>query len=278
MSAIIQHWNGATAWEFNGRARDLYKTPPRIGMVIGTFAAVPYIHLQLESWRLSYPDVPLLVHDDGSPQQETLASLCQDYGADFECNSSRQPPCVGDLTAFVGGLEWARRQQLDILLKVSRRWVFLVNWVTSLRALAMQSQYATFCSYTTSFGFGFRTECVGLAVKQWHSPIFLDDALCRIERGESVFVEAYVHEFARRFERSNGPTAERWRAAHVMPEDKSGYALWSLIGTDRCERSSSFLWHDCSSAADYQSAAAEYGLQYESAAFADPNQGAGNGY
>ena len=40
---------------------------PRVEATVGTFAAVPYIHLQLEARRRLYPHVPLLVHDDGSP-------------------------------------------------------------------------------------------------------------------------------------------------------------------------------------------------------------------
>ena len=40
---------------------------PPFALVIGTFASTAYIHLQLEARRRLYPEVPLLVHDDGSP-------------------------------------------------------------------------------------------------------------------------------------------------------------------------------------------------------------------
>jgi hypothetical protein len=245
--------------------------------VVGTFAAVPYVHLQLEARRRFYPGVPLLVHDDASHKAAEIERLCRDYGCDFEHNERRQPPCVGDLTAFAGGLVWARERGLDLLVKVSRRWVFLTDWVPGLAALAAASQYATLGSYTTTFGFGFRTECLALSVAAWSAAAFMGDVAGVIRRGESVFVEAYMHDFARRFERQNGAAADRWYAAHPMPPDRAGYALWPLMGTDRCERSAAFLWHDSCGPQDYHAVAREWGLPYTPDDFADPNQAAGNG-
>ena len=55
-----------------GEARR-FSEPPKVAVVVGTFAAVPYVHLHLEARRRFYPEVPLLVHDDGSPKS---AELC----------------------------------------------------------------------------------------------------------------------------------------------------------------------------------------------------------
>jgi hypothetical protein len=246
-------------------------------MVVGTFAAVPYVHLQLEARRRYYPNIPLLVHDDGSHRRSQLSALCRDYDCDFEHNESRQPPCMGDLTAFLGGLIWADAHDVDVLVKVSRRWLFLTDWRPSLKSLALASQYATFSSYTTTFNFGFRTECVGLAVGVWNDGEFLNDAKDHICSGDYVFVEAYIHGFARRFERRNGDKAEQWRRSHAMPDDRNGYALWPLLGTDRCEPSPHFLWHDCCAPADYLAMAQQWRLPYSLEDFTDPNDGAGTG-
>lgn len=274
---LIQDWNAESRVAIRPWAANLYQHSPRVGLVVGTYAAVPYIHLQLEARRRFYPNVPLLIHDDGSPRIAPLRELCKQYGSDFEYNEQRQPPCLGDLTAFVGGLLWAASRNLDLLVKVSRRWLFQVDWEQSLNVLAVQSQYATFCSYTTSFQFGFRTECVGMAVGVWSGADFLNDAKKRINQGTSLFVEGYVHEFARRYERHNCAIAETWREAHPMPEDRNGYALWTLLGTDRCERSPYFLWHDSCGPQDYLAVSREWGLPYTLDDFNDPNQGAGPG-
>jgi len=60
----------------------LYSQYPEPGLVVGTFAAVPFVHLQLEAHRRLYPHVPILVHDDASPCGAQLRRLCTDCGAD----------------------------------------------------------------------------------------------------------------------------------------------------------------------------------------------------
>ena len=200
---IERSWNGDWVPLPPQRAGVCVGEPARIGMVIGTYAAVPYVHLQLESRRRSYPHVPVLVHDDGSHRKAELAAMCRAYGCDFESNCTRQPAQLGDLSCFVGGLLSAQSRQREILVKVSRRWIFLVDWTDSLLRLAYESQYATFCSYTTTFDMGFRSECVGMAVSLWSGPLFMDEAIGRLAVGDSVFMEGYMHEFARRFERLN---------------------------------------------------------------------------
>ncbi|HQU46293.1 MAG TPA: hypothetical protein PK867_26030, partial [Pirellulales bacterium] len=224
----------------------LYEKPPRVGMVVGTYAAVPYIHMQLEARRRLFPDVPMLVHDDGSPAASDLKALCDQYGADFEANSERLPHHLGDMSAFVGGLKWAQCRQIELLLKVSRRWIFLADWTEDLRRLAMESQQATFSNYTQSYAFGFRTECVALAVRPWASPDFFRDAVERINLGRRVFVEGYLHAFAIKLHEQGCAEALRWTREHPVHDKRRGYAAWPLMGTDRKDPNPSgkYLWHD----------------------------------
>ena len=56
---------------------------PDIAIVVGTYGAVPYVHLQLESWRRFAGECPLIVHDDCSTEAAALRGLCQNYGAEF---------------------------------------------------------------------------------------------------------------------------------------------------------------------------------------------------
>jgi hypothetical protein len=248
---------------------------PRPGIVVGTYAALPYVHLQLEAWRRFYPGVPLLVHDDGSHQAEELRALCSRYDCAFERNEERLLHSLGDLSVFVRGLRWAARSGVDLLLKVSRRWLFQTDWVPSLTALALQSQYATYGSYSMTYQFGLRSECIALAAAPWKQRGFLADAAKHIRCGRGVLVEHYLQGFARRLEKTNGSMAERWREAHPMPEARSGYALWTLLGTDRHDSSPYYLWHDSSEAQDYLRISRAWGLPYGVDAFRDPNQTAG---
>src|SRR6476646_5428703 len=71
---------------------------PKIGLVIATYGATPFIHLALEVRQRLYPSIPLLVHDDASDEQDALARLCQQYGAELEVNSVRLAHEMGDLS------------------------------------------------------------------------------------------------------------------------------------------------------------------------------------
>ena len=192
------------------RSEAIFTAPLAIGLVIGTFAAVPYIHLQLEARRRLYPHVPLLVHDDASPAQEELRRLCGEYGCEFETNDRRLPSHVGDVSCFVGGLLWAQQNHLDILVKLSRRFLPLEDWTTELRDLALASQYPTFCNVTKTFGFGFRSECVGMAVREWISDRAHEQLAMIAITAESPFVEALVHNIARRLAEFRCERAVRW--------------------------------------------------------------------
>ena len=255
----------------------LYVNKPTIGIVVGTFASVPYIHLQLESRLRHYQDTPILIHDDGSNKSSELQKLCLQYGADYEYNTVRQPHCIGDLTAFAGGLLWAKSKSIDILVKISRRWLFRVDFINDLQKLALNSQYATFCSYTTTFNFGFRTECVAMNVAQWSRPGSFEQIIEPIRTPREIFVEGHLHNIARSLEKQNCARAKHYRTTHPTTPERNGYAFWSLMGNDRMRKSSNYLWHDANSTADYAQQATQWSLPYSVNDFVDPNGGQGIG-
>ena len=78
-----------------------------LGLVIGTYAALPYIHLQLEARRRLYPDVRTLVHDDGSKQGAAIEALAHEYGAEFFTHPVRHLHHLGDLSIYPVALAWA---------------------------------------------------------------------------------------------------------------------------------------------------------------------------
>lgn len=278
LGCIQQEWCESRLG-FHADSDRLYAKPPKVGLVIGTFAAVPYVHLQLEARRRYCPQVPVLVHDDFSPFRGELSALCRRYGSDFESNSERMPHHLGDLSAFIGGLKWAERRGIELLVKLSRRWVFLTDWAASARDLAFESQYATLSSYTISYGFGFRTECIGMAVKLWAGPRFFRSAIEKINIRKHVFIENYIHNFAVDFEQMNCTHADAWKAQHPMADDRQGYAQWPLMGTDRITAApaAEYIWHDSHKPAAYAALAAEWRLPYAEHHFSDPNQGCGTG-
>lgn len=259
------------------RERILYGKP-KIALVVGTFAAVPYVHLHLEARRRLYPDIPLLVHDDHSPKAGELAALCRSYDAEFVETATRFPPSKGDLSAIAYGLAWARERGVDVLVKMSRRFVPKIRWVDGLKELVEESDYATYSSWTTSFGFGFRTECLGLAVGEWFARGLVDDLTAAIYASETPFMEGFMHDLARRAAITASPAAQRYDA-HVgaRTPERDGYAVWPFIGTDRCTWSADYIWHDSEGEGvhRYAELARLWKLPYQVVDFIDPNMGHG---
>lgn len=250
---------------------------PAVGLVIGTFAAVPYIHLALESRRLNYPDIPLLVSDDGSPNRDELHALCQRYGADFVSDGKRKKQMVGDVSAYVHGLEWAMKGELELLVKMSRRFIPLHNWVPGLQKLACETQYATYSNQCKHHCYGFRTECIAFHVRSWCDLGALDQMRALVIRNESVFVEGYLHNLAREVHKSNCEANRAYEALHPRPRDTDAYGVWTVMADKRTVAKSDILWHDCNLPYEYWEAALRYGLSYQPQAFTDPNQGFGLG-
>ncbi len=274
--AVIRHGRRIPLAAMGRRDERRVKSPPKIALVIGTFAAVPYVHLHLEARRRLYPEIPVLVHDDHSPKGGELAGLCERYGAGFAATATRFPPCKGDLSAFICGLVWARECGADVLVKMSRRFIPKIRWVDGLESLVREADYATYSSWTTSFDFGFRTECLALAVEEWFALGLVDQMIAAVHAPGSPFVEGFMHGLARQAAAANSPAARAHdaRTGH-RPKNRDGYAVWPFMGTDRRARSADHLWHDAAQAADYHALATNWGMRYDEADFADPNMGHG---
>ena len=262
-----------------GEDRLIQSRLPGVFLAIGTFAAVPYIHLHLESRRRFYPDVPCLVHDDASPFGAQLQELCVAYGAHFFSPRERLPPQCGDLSTILLAIQSAQSLNLDLAVKMSRRFIPLTDWVPQLQHTAYHTQYATYSDWDEGHGFGFRSECVAFHAPTWAA----SDTSGRIERaidgGSDVFgfVEAFIHGLSREAHARTQCGANReYERLYPRDPDTNAYGIWQWLGHNRKVRQTSFLWHDPDTALDYFRLSQAYGLSYRYEAFADPNMGCGN--
>ncbi len=248
---------------------------PSLGLVIGSYAAVPYVHLQLETHRRYYADVPVLVVDDGSPCRAALTRLCTQYGVDLHVNDERlvEP---GDLRVYSAGLRWARTRKLDLLMKFSRRFVPVIDWATPFKRLAVESQAATYSSICRRCGMGFRTECIGFHVDSW-----LNAGLDVVLEGEITkrakhFVEGYMHSLAQTLIGKVCQQHSAWVARHPGPHDQQGYARPEWMGTNRFELNPVVIWHDIDAPLVYYRQARALGItDYKPDDFNEPNSSAG---
>lgn len=260
LSLLRTRFPDRSRFERYGVTRSLYSSCTRIGVVIGTSGSAPHIDLGLH-WVVRGNELPALVVDDCSGDA-ALAEVCARYGVELRELSAHHGHYAGDLQIFAAGLEWAREQGIELLVKLSRRFIACNRWREGLLDLARRSNAVTFSSYTTSYHYGFRTECLGLYVPAW-APL-IPELKREATPGRRIFVEKFLHDRARLLaERWLSPEFEAWRTAHPLGRDKQGYACWEeMLGTDRRASRKGFLWHNADSAEQYAAAARAAGLPY----------------
>lgn len=213
---------------------------PPIGLVIGTFASPGFVALQLESARRFAPGMPVLIHDDCSPNTQ-LASLANRYGAELVSTTESRGHYEGDMAAVVNGLIWARTEGLPYLVKLSRRFIPIVPWVPEFLSLAAKNP-PTIGASDLAFGWSLRTEFVGFHVDSW-LPL-LDDL--KAYRGNNGHVEDVMASHAARL----GPVA-----------------LFDFLGVSRVVNNDNFLWHSFTDEEQYAAQAMHWGLPLASSEF-----------
>jgi hypothetical protein len=230
-------------------------------LVIGTFGSVPYFHLQLEARRRLYPSLPLLVHDDASSRIDALRDLCARYGAAFETNGlnpeGRLTKGSGDLSAFVGGLQFAAEQGAPLLVKLSRRCVPIRDFRRSLRR-AVGPGEAPIIGAPDARLEAAQTQFVALRTAAWMSAAPRCALLQLIGRARAggkpgLFVEGVLARIAAESQCGEAPLPwlNPWAFAAYPGRGRQGY-----------------YWHRNHSLADYAALAATWGLDYSEADFA----------
>ena len=216
-----------------------------IGIVVGTQGAVSFIHLQLEQWRRINGDAHMLIHDDWSEDRARLIELCNHYGAEFMTTDKRYGHYAGDVLALKHGLEWAAANKFDMLFKLSRRFLPLVNFTDCVRDRP--------CDFLqVRDGNGIHTECYGIAVRSWYKPEVL------------ASIDAYVVKCPPDHPYHDSETVEkaceRWELLALGKRTPSNFD-W-MVGPWGHKQYTS-LWHRSDPGDDYLALAQEYGLPYK---------------
>ncbi len=254
---LLKRFPERSRYETLPAAGSLYRHSPGLGAVIGTCGTPFYVELQLAALARWNP-MPALVVDDGSGDRE-LPGICAKYHAEYLPLPLHRGHWAGDLHIFAAGLEWAERNGVTLLVKLSRRFLPLREWQSGLLSLARESNAVTFSSWSTSYALGFRTECLGLYVPAWLPCV---SALRSAAPAGRHFVERFLHGKARMLVNGwNSVAFEDYRQRHDPERKHDGYAFWTdLMGTDRRQPPPSVLWHDAHSEEDYRAAARTLGI------------------
>jgi len=236
----------------------------RVAVVVGTYGAVPYVHLQLESWRRLTSDVRLLVHDDCSKYRNELAALCAQYGAEYFSPDTRindRGAYAGDHNAFLTGLKWADQFHVDILVKLSRRFLPTLPWVVQLRDLAVHSQFPTYSGCIPERNLGFLTSCWAVHVPAWVAAGIPNRLQAYLDGDPVHHPETYSHNMARSVYHSCGENAATHAQRHPKHFNYDAYCDWPLA-EKQMQWKPGRLWKDTAKEADYAYVAESWGLSY----------------
>ena len=238
-----------------------YEKDLKIGVVIGTYGAVPYIDLGLHYLKNVNGIQNILIHDDCSNKQQELQALAKNYNVDFYSTPKNMwhKSCIGsigDQNCFFEGLKWAKEKKLDILIKFSRRLIPCYNWLDNFKNLVIESDGITFGSYCTKDLFDMRTECLAMNVNAWNNNFSLSEMHKLITNEYPTFAEFWMHDMAKILDGQNfSEKYNKWKKDHFIGYQRSGYVLWKdLLGICRyndVERHNDVLWHMYSKEEDY---------------------------
>jgi hypothetical protein len=199
------------------------------GLVIGTYASYPLVHIHLEMNKRLGIRCPILVHDDCSPQQADLRMLCTSYGVAFLSTNQRQGHYLGDLSCILSGISWAKDRGLSIVVKMSRRFVPITNWASSLAGVYdPDSPIPTYGNWFNKENWRIRTDCFAMNVGEWgrvEPDLEMMAINVKIAKGHSFCVEKYVTKKSRQICQSNP------------------LAIWDYVARGWKSASSNFIFH-----------------------------------
>jgi hypothetical protein len=205
-----------------------------LGLVISTFGTPEYIQLAMEVMKNNGVNIPVLVHDDSSGDKN-LQEICRKYGCNFTSTRTKYGHFAGDVASVHNGLIWAENKKIDVLIKMSRRFIPLFDWTKSLLETIEKNPNFTYGNRCNHFDFPLRTECVAYVVKKWINNL-----------GE---LKKVITKYA------NPPYRNLTTGGHIefeMFNMAKSFGVWKEIGDNRMRKMPNILWHDYCNESNYE--------------------------
>jgi len=228
------------------------KDDPRCGVVLGCYRWPRLAEMNVRTIRQTCGDVPILLSVDPYSDERDARFLELEVkypGVRVHRNLIRYGHGPGDLAALWKGIEWARMLGLQILAKISHRFLVLKSrWLQDGArelldsGLPLASQR---CSRDGQSSWRVRSEAMLLDVRTWSQPHVMQ-----------------------RLNPDHRLTQTYWSAEEVICDAlaKTGrdtFHHWSLFGTDRNAKQPGILWHGANVAAEYQALASTMGIDLD---------------
>lgn len=233
-----------------------------LGIVLGSYNMPQMIELQIPCIRYNCGPVPVLISDDCSdgmqptPYPEShigslLGMASRSRGVYVWPNMERIGHAGGDMATFWKGIAWGAAIGLDVVFKLSQRYVIdIPNWAGDWANHLLQSELSTLGRGCPFHGFPIRTEAVGLRVDRWNRP----DILAHLT-----------------------PRRVNYALEHVLYDDirdrlEGKLCDWPLMSDSRPQAAPGVLFRESNGQDDYIRLAAKYGFNWKTVDTRDSNQ------
>lgn len=237
--------------------------PKNIGLVIGTYGSVGHIHLQLENAKKNFPNIQILIIDDGSNKKNILKNLCQQYNVQFLSNNINYGHMIGDVKVVYDGLKWAKENNISYIYKLSRRFIPIVN-LEKITNDIIKSEFAT---YSNVCDWGIRSECMLLHTDLWYTHCLnaLEDFIKYSAKDglphpvPEVLYTRLCKRFYYALSAINNKILDDMLYTDYI---KKGliFGILPFLNNNRGEKSDNYLWHSCNTPMNYLSYSRYFGL------------------
>lgn len=227
-----------------------YKT----GVVIGTYGWPNLIELQIKTIRNNCGNIPILIADDGSPGIsnnpvknscfEKLLRLCDKYeNVTLWPNAETIGHNGGDLSAFWKGLLWSKHNNIEYLVKLSRRLVVdIPNWIEFECEMLEKDNGAVCIQKQISDKWPLRCECILMRTLHWYPLINKLLPIKQQSDKSGIFVENIIQ--------------------GIIQDNFSGtFTPMHILRKDPRLKNPGVLWHFSNTMEDYKQIFSKYGLQ-----------------
>jgi len=96
----------------------------RFAFTIGSYRLCDFIRLNIRQIQEIFPDSPILVSDDASPESHIIERIAKDCGVNYIGTKGKRGHFGGDVQALLNCLAFGEAAKSDVYVKVSQRFVF----------------------------------------------------------------------------------------------------------------------------------------------------------
>jgi len=226
----------------------------RIGLIITTYSGPAYVHLTLESVRRLKKDVQIIVHDDCSGNRE-LKRICDLYGVELISTQERLGHVRGDIAGIIAGYNWGVEKNLDVVIKISRRFIPKTDIIEEIQKSFIDSKFSTCSAQCLDFKLPFRSEAMAMKIDDWRTMRGNKLLEAFFDSGDIIYVEALINYIATKI-------YKRMYLNQLNTLDISPFYKWKYLGESRKMPNLNYIWHESNTKEDYSSFAMQLGLTY----------------